>query len=145
MGRGWDETGEKGVYLVTLEETAQVKFLPADMPVFRELEADVSEDPVEAVATLLPVAESEDFFRITLTGAAELDMQKLQQRFSQVSNLTFRDRTEPPVDLWADAGADTLRGVYFRMLRELADTEEEAILAAEISQRILSGREVRFP
>ena len=145
MGRGWDETGEKGVYLVTLEETAKIEFLPLNMPAFRDLEADVSEDPVEAVEALLPAAESEDMFRITLTGAAEVDIQKLQQQFSHVSNLTLRDRTELPVDIWAEAGTDTLRGVYFRMLQELMGTEEQAALAAEISYKILSGREVRLP
>ena len=145
MGRGWDETGEKGVYLVDLAETAQVKFLPVDMPVFRDLEADVSENSEEAVAALLPGAESEDFFRITLTGGAEVDMEKLQRRFSFLSNLAFRDRTEPPVDLWADVGTDTLRGVYFSMLQELASTEETASLAAEVSRKILSGREVQLP
>lgn len=145
MGRGWDETGEKGVYLVALEEIPQVTFLPADMPVFRELEADVSEDARQAVAALLPAAESEDFFRITLTGTAEVDVEKLQKQFPVIANLSFRDRTEPPVDLWEDAGADTLRGVYFSMLQELVDTEETAALAAEISHKILSGREVRLP
>ena len=145
MGRGWDETGEKGVYLVALEDTAQVTFLPVDMPVFRELEADISEDAGQAVAALLPAAESEDFFRITLTGAAEVDLEKLQKQFSAVSNLSFRDRTEPPVDLWADAGTDTLRGVYFSMLQKLAPEEETAALTAEISHKILSGREVRLP
>lgn len=145
MGRGWDETGEKGIYLVTLEDTAQVTFLPVDMPVFRELETDVTEDAGQAVAALLPAAESEDFFRITLTGAAEVDLEKLQKRFSGIANLSFRDRTEPPVDLWADAGTDTLRGVYFRMLQEMADSDETAALAAEISHKILSGREVWLP
>lgn len=145
MGRGWDETGEKGVYLVDLEETARVQFLSVEGPVFRELEADVSENAAEAVAALLPAAESEDFFRITLTGAAEVDLEMLQKQFSSVPNLSFRDRTEPPVDLWADAGTDTLRGVYFGMLQALADTEEEAALAAEISHKILTGREVRLP
>ena len=145
MGRGWDETGEKGIYLVALEDTVQVTFLPVDMPVFRELEADVSEDARQAVAALLPAAESEDFFRITLTGTAEVDVEKLQKHFSDISNLSFRDRTEPPVDIWEDAGADTLRGVYFSMLQALADTEETAVLAAEISHKILSGREVGLP
>lgn len=72
-------------------------------------------------------------------------MEKLQRRFSSFPNLTFRDRTEPPVDIWADAGTDTLRGVYFSMLQELAAAEETAALAAELSQKILSGREVRLP
>ena len=145
MGRGWDETGEKGVYLVDLAETAQVRFLALDMPAFRDLEADVSENGEEAVAALLPGAANEDFFRITLTGAAEVDVEKLQRRFSAFPNLIFRDRTEPPMDLWADVGTDTLRGVYFGMLQELAAVEDTASLTAELSRKILSGREVQLP
>ena len=145
MGRGWDETGEKGVYLVDLGETAQVKFLPVDMPALRDVEVDVSENCEDAVAALLPAAACDDFFRITLTGGAEVDMERLQKQFSAFPNLIFRDRTEPPVDLWVDAGTDTLRGVYFGMLQKLTDTEESALLAAEISHKILSGREVQLP
>ena len=145
MGRGWDETGEKGVYLVTLEDTASIRFVPLDVPVFWDLEVDVTEDPISAVAAVLPAADSEDFFRVTLTGGAEVDLQSLQQSFVRFPNLTFRDRTDPPMDIWADAGEDTFRGVYFGLLRELAESDETANLAAEISCRILSGREVPLP
>ncbi|MBQ6720072.1 MAG: metallophosphoesterase [Oscillospiraceae bacterium] len=145
MGRGWDETGEKGVWLVTLEEGAACRFLPLDTPRFWDLEADVTEEAERTVAALLPAAQSSDFFRITLTGRTEVDIQKLQRQFSLFPHLTFRDQTEPPMNLWAEAGEDTLRGVYFRMLQDLAQTEETAVLAAEISWKILSGREVLLP
>lgn len=145
MGRGWDETGEKGVYLVTLEDSAHIRFVPLDTPVFRDMELDVTDDPATVVTAALPAAESDDFFRITLTGAAEVDLQMLQKSFSRFPNLTFRDRTDPPMDVWADAGTDTFRGVYFGILRELAETDAAASLAADISCRILSGREVHLP
>ena len=145
MGRGWDETGEKGVYLVTLADSADIRFVPLDTPVFRDMELDVTDDPAAVVAAALPAAESDDFFRITLTGAAEVDLQMLQKSFARFPNLTFRDRTDPPIDVWADAGTDTFRGVYFGILRELAETDAAASLAADISCRILSGREVHLP
>ena len=145
MGRGWDETGEKGVYLVTLEDKAAFRFLPLGMPVFWDLEVDVTGDPAAAVTAVLPPAGSDDFFRITLTGAADVDPRQLQQFSASFPNLSFRDRTDPPLDIWADAGSDSFRGVYFGILRELAETDADAGLAAEISCRILSGREVRLP
>ena len=145
MGRGWDETGEKGIYIVTLAETADCRFLPMDAPQFWDLEADVTEDPAGAVAAVLPAAESGDFFRITLTGAADVDLQQLCPIQSRFPNLSFRDRTQPPMDIWADVEEDSFRGAYFRLLQAQAQTDETAKLAAEISQRILSGREVPLP
>lgn len=145
MGRGWDETGEKGVYLVTLADTAGIRFQPLAMPQFWDLEADVTDQAEEAVAAVLPAAANEDFFRVTLTGGAEVDLEALQDRFACFPNLQFRDRTEPPVDLWADVGEDTFRGTYFRLLQEMGQTDADAILAAELSRRLLSGREVSLP
>ena len=145
MGRGWDETGEKGVYLVTLEDTAAIQFRPLAMPLFWDLEADVTEGAEEAVAAVLPAAANADFFRITLTGGADVDVELLGRAFSGFPNLQLRDRTDPPVDLWAEVGEDTFRGTYFRLLQEQAQSDETARLAAEISHRLLSGREVSLP
>lgn len=142
MGRGWDETGEKGIFLVSMEEGVQVAFLPLDTLRFWELKVDVEENPEAALDTLLPAAGSTDFYRITLTGWGEPDLAVLQKRFAAFPNLTFRDRTEAVPDLWSEAGEDTLTGVYFRMLREISETDPRAELAAKISQRILSGGEV---
>lgn len=79
-------------------------------------------------------------------GSGEADIPRLIQRFSAVPNLTLRDETLPPLDIWGDTGADTLEGVYFRLLREAMeadpDSQEEIQLAAEISRKLLEGREV---
>lgn len=145
MGRGWDETGEKGVYLVTLEEEAELQFLPLDGPRFYELEADVTDGAEGALDALLPAGESRDFFRITLTGQADMDVQALEKQYDRIPNLFLRDRTEPVADLWEEADSDTFRGVYFRLLRQQAEENPRAVLAAEISRKILAGREVRLP
>lgn len=145
MGRGWDETGEKGVYLVTLDGDADIRFLPLGGAKFYDLEADVTEGAEEALDALLPPGESRDFFRITLTGQASVDLDALEKRYSHIANLFLRDRTEAEADLWEDADSDTFRGVYFRLLRQQAETDPRAMLAAEISRKILAGREVKLP
>ena len=145
MGRGWDETGEKGMYLVTLEETAEIQFLPLDGPRFYELEADVTDGAEAALDGLLPAGESSDFFRITLTGQTTVDVEALEKQYGRIANLFLRDRTEPEADLWEEADSDTFRGVYFRLLKQQAETDPRAVLAAEISRKILAGREVRLP
>jgi len=145
MGRGWDETGEKGLYLVTVDDETAVQFLPLDGVRFYDLEADVSDGAEAVLDQLLPGAGSQDFFRITLTGQGAADVDALQQRYAAFSNLFLRDRTEPEVDLWEDADSDTFRGVYFRLLRQQAEDDPKAVLAAEISRKILAGREVKLP
>lgn len=143
MGRGWDETGEKGVCIVDLEETAGIRAVALDTIRFYDLEVDIGEDAAAALEKALPGAGNEDFYRITLTGTGEVDLTELKRRFAAFPNLELRDKTELPLDVWADAGADTLEGVYFRLLREKLDADPETVqLAAEISRRLLEGREV---
>ena len=146
MGRGWDETGEKGVCIVTLGEDPQVQPVMLDTVHFYDMEVDIGLDPVEALETVLPGSESNDFYRISLTGYGNVDLEALKAYFAYLPNLELRDRTEVCTDLWEAAGEDTLEGIYFQMLRKtMADDPENADairLAAEISRKILSGKEV---
>lgn len=149
MGRGWDETGDKGVCLVSLEETVQVRALALDAPRFFDLTVDVAGDGAAALEAVLPAAESSDFYRVTLTGEGPVDIPALTRRFRGTANLELRDETVAPKDLWADAGEDTLEGVYFRILHQLReenpDQADTIALAAELSRRLLDGREVTLP
>ncbi len=147
MGRGWDETGEKGVYLVNLEpDSAVIRRISLGLPCFYEKSLDVE---TESLQDCLPPVATEDFYRITLQGQGSVDIAALKREFAHVPNLELRDATEEPLDVWGDADADTLEGVYFRMLREKKEhadpeTARKLQLAAEISRRILEGREVRL-
>ena len=145
MGRGNDELGEKGVYLVTLEEKADITFLPLAVPKFYDLEAEILDTPENALQAVLPPVGSEDFYRITLTGEAEpFDIDKLS--FPAFPHLQLRDKTEPPTDLWSSMGADNLEGVFFQLLHDnLASDPETVTLAAKIARKILDGREVALP
>lgn len=135
MGRGWDETGEKGVYIVELGSASQIRFLPLEVPRFWDLELDSAEFFPEGI-------RPQDFLRLTLTGDWDGDLAFL----NQYPNLTLRDMRTPGKDLWESAGDDSLEGIYFRILREKTETEGEiARLAAEISRKILDGREVALP
>ncbi len=146
MGRGWDETGEKGVCIVTLDQEVRIQAVSLDTLRFYDLEVDIGEDPAAALEGALPGAASQDFYRITLTGWGSVDLPALKKQFAAWPNLELRDKTQPPMDLWAGIGEDSLEGVYFGMLRKAMETDPEnaqAIqLAAEISRKILDGREV---
>lgn len=146
MGRGWDETGEKGVCLVTLEEEARIQAVTLDTLRFHQLEVDVTGGAEAALEAALPGMGSEDFYRIRLTGCGQVDVKALEGRFAAFPNLELLDRTDAPMDVWAEAGEDTLEGIYFHMLRkgmeEDPDNAAQYLLAAQISRRLLEGREV---
>ena len=146
MGRGWDETGEKGVCIVTLGDSAEVQAVSLDTLRFNQLDVDIGTDAAEALEAVLPAAGNRDFYRVSLTGFGEVDLQELKGKCAAFPNLELIDKTEPPLDLWAEADEDTLEGIYFHMLRKAMDqdpeNEETVRLAAEISRKILSGREV---
>lgn len=145
MGRGNDETGDRGVYLVTVENSVQAEFIPLDVPRFFDLEVEVLETPEKAVLSALPPVETSDFYRITLTGECEaFDVNSLQ--FAHCPHLQLRDHTQPPTDLWGCIEDDSLEGVFFRLLHDaMLDGDESALLAAKLSRRILDGREVILP
>ncbi len=151
MGRGFDELGDKGVILVECTDAVRASFLPLDTPRFYDETVETGEDAREAVASLLPAMETQDFYRITLTGYSKpVDLKAIRAAFPHVANLTLRDETLPEPDLWGAVGADTLEGVYFGLLQNSADSESETIsrrarLAARISRQILDGQEVKLP
>ena len=151
MGRGWDETGEKGAYLVTLEpDAARVQFVSLGLPCFREQTVDITGDAKAALEAVLPPVESHDFYRITLKGQGCADTRSLLEAFPHIPGLELLDKTEAPLDVWGSESEDTLEGVYFGLLKkkleDASPEEAERIrLAAELSRRLLEGREVTLP
>jgi DNA repair exonuclease SbcCD nuclease subunit len=151
MGRGYDESGVKGVLVVELTDNVSARFLPLTTPRFFDETVDAGEDAIEAVAAILPPLDTMDTYRITLTGySAPIDTAAITAAFPHVPNLEVRDRTVPEIDLWSSVGEDTLEGVYFRILQDsMADSSEKLQqnikLAAKISRQILDGQEVTLP
>lgn len=149
IGRGFDETGIRGVLIVTLEDTVSTRFLPLDTVRFYDLSAEAGENPMATLSQLLPAAESTDFYRVTLTGECA-DTSAIATGFPHLCNLELRDRTVPPIDLWATAGDDTLEGTYFSLLQQALEQSDEVetehiLLAARLSRKILDGQEVVLP
>ncbi len=142
MGRGWDETGEKGLCIAALDEQVSFWTVPLDTVCFYEATVDIGRESLESV---LPAVETGDFYRITLRGTGAVDLAALKRQFSHVPNLELRDETTPPIDLWAGMEEDSLRGVYLRLLKQAEEEPEIVELAAEISQRILAEEEVALP
>ena len=136
MGRGWDETGQKGVYIVNVADRAEITFRAVPGIRFYKMEI-----PAEELEDRLPAGQTRDFYRVTLTGEGEGEIS-----LPGIPNLWLNDQRSCPGDLWALAGEDTLEGVYFRMLRSQAEAgDTAAALAARISRDLLMGKEVALP
>ena len=134
LGRGFDETGEKGVLLGTLDgEDCTLEFRPLSGRRYRELEVDITaaESPEQAVQAALPPEWREDILRVTLRGEWETkpDTESMNRALEGCCwELTIRDETRLTRDIWRIADEDTLRGTFLRVLRkqyEAAGDEEK--------------------
>lgn len=151
MGRGYDETGTKGVLVAEVDETVNIRFLPLDVPRFFDHTVAPGDDPIGAVESVLPAGGSRDFHRVHLTGEMKSSLlDRLRGRFGAYPNLTILDETIPAGDIWETAGEDSLEGIFFRILQDGAresdpETAQRLELAARIARQILQGREVELP
>ena len=152
MGRGFDETGEKGFLRLELSETAcDGEFVPLPGRRYEILPVDVTgaESLLSAVEAVLPVDAKEHVFRILLRGQWP-EKPKLEALAAALASRCFhpelRDETRIMADLWEDAGEDTLRGSFLRILKKKYDAapeEEKAAitLAARFGLAALDYRE----
>ncbi|MDD6967469.1 MAG: metallophosphoesterase [Firmicutes bacterium] len=150
MGRGWDETGEKGALILELDRTVSVTAVTLPLPVFYDFTVRVNRDGLSALETVLPPVQSPNLYRVTLTGQGSLDLEALKKQFSHLGYLELRDETEEETDPFDQAGEDSLRGEFFRILKQQlaeADPEQAELirLAASLSARLLDGKEVTLP
>ena len=133
-GRGFDETGEKGVLLVELEPgTCRAEFVPLGGRRYEVISVDITnkEDPLSAVYEALEENTREDIYRLILTGETDEtpDMTALRRELEgRFFALELRDETRPRRDIWAGRGQDSLKGLFlsrlYTMLEEASDERE---------------------
>lgn len=138
-GRGFDETGEKGVLCLTLDESGcQGELVPLSPRRYEELTVDLTgrEDPLEAVGAALPPDTECDVYRIIFTGERgeePLNLAALEAALApQFYGLTLRDRTRVRREVWARREEDSLTGLFLRSMavRCQADPEDETLQLA---------------
>jgi len=142
-GRGFDETGEKTVSLVTLTDDGGCALERRCIALrrYETLNVDVTgADPLLAVHTLLPDDTVRDVYRIIFTGETDEcpDLQHLSANLSELFfELQLRDETRLRRDLWERAGEDTLRGLFLRRLKKEYDAapDEQARRVIEQAAR----------
>ena len=119
-GRGFDETGEKGVLFVEVDtHRAAAQFIPLGRRKYEILTVDITgSDPLTAIRAALPGDTRQDTYRIILTGEGETpDTAALTAALApNFFGLTVIDRTRLPADLWARREEDTLTGLFLRLM-----------------------------
>jgi DNA repair exonuclease SbcCD nuclease subunit len=139
-GRGFDETGEKTVNLVTLSDDGHCALETRSIAQrrYENLTVDVTgADPLLAIHTLLPDESVRDVYRITLTGEVDerLDLNRLHANLAELFfELQLRDETTPRRSLWEKAGDDTLRGLFLKKLKREYDTAPDDTTRRAVEQ-----------
>ena len=151
-GRGFDETGEKGVLVVSAEPGAvEAHFVPLCRRRYERLSVDVTgKEPLSAVLAALPEHTLPHFYRITLTGESDgVDSAALTAALSpRFAALSLRDATRLPTDLWAKRGTDDLTGQFLEKMYQLCQIQpdnETLRLAARFGLAALEGGEDLCP
>ena len=129
-GRGFDETGEKGVILAEVSQGGcRMEFIPLAGRRYEILPVDLTEsdDHLAAVQGALDRDAREDIYRILLRGETDSEpdtaalYRALEDRFFA---LELRDETTLRRDIWASRDEDSLRGLFLAHLWEQYETAE---------------------
>ncbi len=139
-GRGFDETGEKGVILADVAPgRAAIRFVPLGGRRYQVLTVTAeSSDPAASVLRQLPEGTERDTYRIILTGELDEvpDLAGLRRVLAgRFFSLQLRDGTSLRRNIWERAKEDSLRGAFLRRLREMyeaaeSESEKKKITAA---------------
>lgn len=144
-GRGFDECGEKGALVVTIDDSGvSARFCPLCRRQYR-----VEEVAAARFEETLSTIPGDDLVRIILTGESDrapdltLLTEKARRRFFYAE---LRDETTLPPDLWARAEEDNLTGLFLREMRHRLDAASEAerstiLLATRFGLAALEGGE----
>lgn len=151
-GRGFDECGEKCVYMVELGDgNCTVKPVSVAKRRYEILPVALGDNsPLDAINAALPADTENDIYRIILRGETENapDLAALKSALeSRFYSLQLKDETSIRRDVWESAGEDSLKGQFLLRLKtmydESTDGEERKKLtqAARWGLAALTGRE----
>lgn len=148
-GRGFDETGEKGVLCVEAEPgRVTARFVPLAKYRYEVITVDITgaAGPMAAILEALPERTDEMICRLILTGEGEkIDLDNLLRTLSpEFYGLTIVDSTRMPRNLWARREEDALAGLFLRTMWEKCQSEPDNNLyqlAARYGLAALEGGE----
>ena len=151
-GRGFDETGAKGVLLGEVEKgRADLRFVPMDGREYSVCRLSLTPDanPLDAALSCLGEDAARHVYRFIFTGehAGALPLEQIRAGLIQkVYALELRDETREPRDIWDGIDSDSLRGLFLTRMKARYDaadeTEKQQItLAVRYGAAALENRE----
>lgn len=131
-GRGFDETGVKGVILADVSRGAcELEFIPVAGRRYEVLSVDItnSVDDYTTILSALPGDMRRDICRLTLTGqtSSPPDVAALSRALeSRFFAFELRDGTTLRRDVWAGMGTDSLQGLFLTRLYSMHEASTDA-------------------
>jgi len=153
-GRGFDETGEKGVILGDIGADGHaLGFVPTAARRCHALTVDLTgNDPAAAALRALEGVPESDLVKLTLTGEAGADGLQTEAIGAALAgrffHLVLLNRTRAGAGLWEGAETSSLRGLFLSQLRHRyanADSEQEKELLELAARYGLAALDNRNP
>ncbi len=154
-GQGFDESGEKGVYMGTVSKgNIELEFIPTAKRTHYRIDVDITDQPDIYAAVMSAIKEkcqnyTDNYFRINLIGSradeTPVDRDELAARVgANVEFLKLKDSTVAGVDLLSLATEKTLKGYFTKMMLGKIDTaaqeeKEKYRYALELGLKAFSG------
>ncbi len=151
-GRGFDETGEKGVISGTISRgSCDLRFVPMGGREYKVKEIDLTDscDIIDRTSQVIGAGEPDNIVRIIYRGQynGSVDEEQIVKAFgSKFFHLTVKDETRPGRGIWDSAGEDSLTGLFLAKLKasyEQAESGEKMqyLMAARYGLAALERRE----
>ena len=139
-GQGFDELGEKGVYMGTVSKgkaDLEFKSVCRRMHITEAVKIESipsSPEIADAILSLLSKKYGENFsenlYKITLTGAtdknSEINIAEILERLeNKVYFAKIKDKTEPQINLSEIASENSLKGIFVKKMLEKINLDDE--------------------
>lgn len=151
-GRGFDEAGEKGFVILSIDRKVESRFIPFSFRKIQEFTVDLTgtEGVYDAVCRIREQCgiAPENLLRVTVTGAISYGDSALSGELETYLRedyyvVSVRDCTEIQIDPESYAGQVSLRGEFVRtVLADTSCTEEEKMKILAFGLKALNGNGV---
>jgi len=140
-GRGFDETGEKGIYIGTVsDDSIKLEFRKISPYLYTERIINAGNDDVE---NYLQGEHPYEVCRYVIEGFSDnVDVSTLLGKYGKnFYKLSVVDRTTPPINIWEGLNEDSVKGLFLRKLKALDIDEEIREKAARYGVSAIENRE----